>query len=77
MLRFFRYLLRLEKANSLQAVKGTRGYWHGTYGKWGYGRLFGLRTLCYEVISPQKRQLDAGTARMIINCPRCLERLAR
>ncbi len=78
MFQWLRRLLRKGiETDALQAVRGNRGYWHGTFGDWGYGRRAGLWTLCYEAVSPQGRQTDAKEARYIVDCPRCLERLVK
>jgi len=72
--RYFRGQMRRGLVyGSLQAVKGTRGYYHATLGE---QRHFDkLWTLCYESIFPLHRA-SGKNARIVINCPRCLDRLS-
>lgn len=77
--RFLKLIKKRAEQDNLQAVKGRHGYYHGTYGLFtpDGSRKRGLMTLCYEVIWPQNRQTDPNTARIVIDCPRCLKRLSK
>jgi len=76
---FLRMLRRRAEQDNIQSVKGRHGYYHGTYGLFtpDGSRKRGLMTLCYEVIWPRNRQRDPNTARLVIDCPRCLRRLSK
>lgn len=70
------HLFRLLKkdADVFKAVRGNRGYWHGTYGTFGYiGRRTGVWTFCYEAISPQDMKTDAKEARVMVKLPKVLK----
>jgi len=74
----FKFILRIlrkrAEMDALQAVKGTRGYYHATFGEQRHFNK--LWTLCYESVLPLHMASNKN-ARIVINCPRCLDRLVK